>query len=106
MTVRVIEYFADIEGEEVPEMFCLVTGLLDWQEYPARELAGLYKWRWDGSDCATRRCRYCWGWKTGHLPAVPAGGGKLGAPEPGGVLWGGGSAASHARRRCSRRCRA
>ncbi len=57
MTVRVIEYFADIEGQEVPEMFCLVTGLLDWQEYPARELAGLYKWRWDGSETGLREAK-------------------------------------------------
>jgi len=27
--VRVIEYFADVEGQEVPEMFCLVTDLMD-----------------------------------------------------------------------------
>ncbi len=58
--VRVIEYITDVEGQEVPEMFCLVTDLMDWEEYPARELAALYKWRWDGSDCATRRCRYGW----------------------------------------------
>jgi hypothetical protein len=43
MTVRVIEYFADIEGQNVPEMFCLITDLLDWQEYPAIELAALCK---------------------------------------------------------------
>jgi hypothetical protein len=43
--VRVIEYFADVEGQEVPEMFCLVTDLIDGEEYPARELAALYKWR-------------------------------------------------------------
>ena len=49
-----------VEGQEVPEMFCLVTDLMDWEEYPAPELAALYKWRWDGSDCATRRCRYGW----------------------------------------------
>ena len=60
LTVRVIEYWADVEGQEVPEMFCLVTDLTDWCEYPAPELAALYKWRWDGSDCATRRCRYGW----------------------------------------------
>ena len=36
MTVRVTEYFADIEGQQVEEMFCLVTDLLDWREYPAR----------------------------------------------------------------------
>ena len=42
-----IEYFADVEGQEVPEMFCLVTDLMDWEDYPAAELAALYKWRWD-----------------------------------------------------------
>jgi hypothetical protein len=60
VTVRVIEYYADVEGQVVPEMFCLVTDLLDIDEYPGPELAGLYRWRWDGSDCATRRCRYGW----------------------------------------------
>jgi hypothetical protein len=57
MTVRVIEYFVDIEGQQVPEMFCLVTDLLDWEEYPARELAGLYKWRWDGSETGLREAK-------------------------------------------------
>jgi len=57
ITVRVIEYFVDIEGQEVPEMFCLVTDLLDWREYPARELAGLYKWRWDGSETGLREAK-------------------------------------------------
>jgi hypothetical protein len=57
MTVRVIEYFADVEGQEVPEMFCLVTDLMDWEEYPARELAGLYKWRWDGSETGLREAK-------------------------------------------------
>ena len=54
MTVRVIEYWVTVEGQEVPEMFCLVTSLLDWEEYPGPELAGLYKWRWDGSETALR----------------------------------------------------
>jgi hypothetical protein len=57
ITVRVIEYFADVEGQKVPEMFCLVTDLLDWEEYPARELAGLYKWRWDGSETGLREAK-------------------------------------------------
>jgi Insertion element 4 transposase N-terminal len=57
ITVRVIEYFIDIEGQEVPEMFCLVTDLLDWEEYPAPELAGLYKWRWDGSETGLREAK-------------------------------------------------
>jgi hypothetical protein len=55
--VRVIEYFIDVEGQEVPEMFCLVTDLMDWEEYPARELAALYKWRWDGSETALREAK-------------------------------------------------
>jgi hypothetical protein len=57
MTVRVIEYFIDIEGQEVPEMLCLVTDLLDWEEYPAPELAALYKWRWDGSETGLREAK-------------------------------------------------
>ena len=40
VTVRVIEYFVDVEGQEVPEMFCLVTDLLDWEDYPARRARG------------------------------------------------------------------
>ncbi len=57
ITVRVIEYFVDVEGQVVPEMFCLLTDLLDWQEYPAAELAGLYKWRWDGSETGLREAK-------------------------------------------------
>ena len=57
ITVRVIEYDADIEGQDVKEMFCLVTDLLDWQEYPALELSGLYKWRWDGSETGLREAK-------------------------------------------------
>ncbi|HXL94094.1 MAG TPA: transposase domain-containing protein [Streptosporangiaceae bacterium] len=57
MTVRVIEYFVDVEGQTVPEMLCLVTDLLDWEEYPAPELAGLYKWRWDGSETGLREAK-------------------------------------------------
>ena len=60
VTVRVIEYWVTVKGQEVPEMFCLVTDLMDCREYPAADLAALYRWRWDGSDCATRRCRYGW----------------------------------------------
>jgi hypothetical protein len=57
MAVRVIEYFAHVEGQTVPEMFCLVTDLLDWEEYPAPELARLYEWRWDGSETALREAK-------------------------------------------------
>jgi hypothetical protein len=59
ITVRVIEYFVDVEGQDVPEMFCLVTDLMDWEDYPAPELAALYKWRWDGSETALREAKAC-----------------------------------------------
>ena len=57
IAVRVIEYFADVEGQDVPEMFCLVTDLMDWEDYPAAALAALYKWRWDGSETALREAK-------------------------------------------------
>lgn len=57
ITVRVIEYDVTVEGQEVPEMFCLVTDLLDWREYPAPELAALYRRRWDGSETALRESK-------------------------------------------------
>ena len=57
VAVRVIEYYADVGGQEVPEMFCLVTDLTDIAEYPARDLATLYKWRWDGSETALREAK-------------------------------------------------
>jgi hypothetical protein len=55
--VRVIEYYADVEGQVVPEMFCLVTDLMDYEDYPGPELAALYKWRWDGSETALREAK-------------------------------------------------
>jgi hypothetical protein len=55
--VRVIEYFVTVEGQEVPEMFCLVTDLTDIAEYPAADLAGLYRWRWRGSETALRESK-------------------------------------------------
>src|SRR5207247_6326192 len=57
ITVRVIEYWVTVEGQEVPEMFCLVTDLMDWEDYPALELAALYKRRWDGSETALREAK-------------------------------------------------
>jgi hypothetical protein len=57
VTVRVIEYWVTVEGQEVPEMFCLVTDLLDRREYPAADLAALYRWRWDGSETALREAK-------------------------------------------------
>ena len=43
-----------VEGQDVPEMFCLVTDLMDYEDHPGPELASLYKWRWDGSETALR----------------------------------------------------
>jgi hypothetical protein len=57
IAVRVIEYHADVEGQDVPEMFCLVTDLMDYEDYPGPELAALYKWRWDGSETALREAK-------------------------------------------------
>jgi len=57
MTVRVIEYDVAVEGQDVPEMFCLITDLLDWEEHPGPELAALYKWRWDGSETGLREAK-------------------------------------------------
>jgi hypothetical protein len=59
VTVRVVEYFTDVEGQVVPEMFCLITDLMDISEYPAIELAGHYKWRWDGSETSLRETKSC-----------------------------------------------
>jgi hypothetical protein len=38
-------------------MFCLVTDLMDWEEYPGPELAALCAWRWDGSETALREAK-------------------------------------------------
>jgi hypothetical protein len=55
--VRVIEYYAEVEGQQVPEMFCLATDLDSIREYPGPELARLYRWRWDGSETALREAK-------------------------------------------------
>jgi len=57
ITVRVIEYYVTVEGQDVPEMFCLVTDLMDYEDHPGPELAALYKWRWDGSETALREAK-------------------------------------------------
>jgi Insertion element 4 transposase N-terminal len=75
--VRVIEYDVRVEGQDVPEMFCLVTDLMDWEDYPAPELAALYKWRWDGSETALREA------KAGLRGAGPGTGPMLRSGAPG-----------------------
>jgi hypothetical protein len=54
---RVIEYYVHVEGQDVPEMFCLVTDLHDWRQYPAAALAAAYRWRWDGPETALREAK-------------------------------------------------
>ena len=57
VAVRVIEYCAEVGGQDVPEMFCLVTDLTDIADYPGPELAALYRWRWGGSETALREAK-------------------------------------------------
>ena len=55
--MRVIEYHVEVDGQDVPEMFCLITDLHDWRAYPAGVLAAAYRWRWDGSETALREAK-------------------------------------------------
>ena len=64
LKVRVIEYHVTVAGQDVPEMFCLITDLHDHAAYPAAQLAGAYAWRSDrvrdraeGSQVRHRRRR-------------------------------------------------
>jgi hypothetical protein len=57
LKVRVIEYQVTVEGQDVPEMFCLITDLLSHVAYPACQLAGAYAWRWPGSETCLREAK-------------------------------------------------
>jgi hypothetical protein len=57
LTVRVIEYLVILDGQATPELFCLVTDLLDHHTHPAHLLAQAYRWRWDGSETALREAK-------------------------------------------------
>ena len=57
VTMRVIEYFVILDGQTTPELFCLLTDLLDHHTHPADQLAAAYKWRWDGSETALREAK-------------------------------------------------
>jgi len=57
LTMRVIEYHVSIDGQTTPELFCLLTDLLDHDEHPAHLLAEAYRWRWDGSETALREAK-------------------------------------------------
>ena len=54
LNMRVIEYHITLDGQTTPELFCLVTDLLDHTTHPAHPLADAYRWRWDGSETALR----------------------------------------------------
>jgi hypothetical protein len=77
--VRVIEYDITVEGQEIPEMFCLVTELTGIRQYPAPRLAALDKWRWDGSETTLREAKGSLdGAGPGHRADTP-----LQVPRPG-----------------------
>ena len=57
LTMRVVEYHVSVDGQTTPELFCLVTDLLDHTTHPAHLLAQAYQWRWDGSETALREAK-------------------------------------------------
>ncbi|MDN5859651.1 MAG: transposase, partial [Pseudonocardia sp.] len=57
LTVRVLEYLVNLDGQTTPELFCLITDLLDHHTHPAHQLAAAYRWRWDGSETALREAK-------------------------------------------------
>jgi hypothetical protein len=57
LKVRVIEYHVTVDGQDVPEMFCLITDLHDHAVYPAAQLAAAYAWRWTGSETALKEAK-------------------------------------------------
>jgi hypothetical protein len=57
VAMRVIEYDVAVAGQNVPELFCLVTDLRDHVAYPAADLAGAYSWRWPGSETALKEAK-------------------------------------------------
>ena len=57
LTVRAIEYTVSVAGADAPELFALITDLLDQETYPAEVPAAAYHWRWIGSEtCLNRTC--------------------------------------------------
>lgn len=57
LSVRVIEYHVTLAGTTTPELFCLITDLLDPTLHPAHLLAAAYRWRWDGSETTLRETK-------------------------------------------------
>jgi hypothetical protein len=57
LTVRVIEYAITVAGQDAPELFALITDLLDDDAYPAQVLAAAYHWRWIGSETCLKEAK-------------------------------------------------
>ena len=57
LKARVIGYHVTVAGQDVPEMFCLITDLHDCATYPAAQFAGAYAWRWTGSGTALKEAK-------------------------------------------------
>jgi hypothetical protein len=57
LTVRVIEYTVSVAGADAPELFALITDLLDHETYPAEVLAAAYHWRWIGSETCLKEAK-------------------------------------------------
>jgi hypothetical protein len=57
LTMRVVEYHISVDEQTTPELFCLLTDLLDHTTHPAHQLAQAYRWRWDGSETALREAK-------------------------------------------------
>ncbi len=57
LIVRVIEYHVTVAGRDAPELFALITDLLDHAAYPAGVLAAAYHWRWIGSETCLKEAK-------------------------------------------------
>jgi hypothetical protein len=57
LTVRVIEYWVTIAGQDTPELFALITDLHDHDAFPAGVLAAAYHWRWIGSETCLKEAK-------------------------------------------------
>jgi hypothetical protein len=57
LTVRVIEYWVSIAGQDTRELFCLITDLHDHLAHPAQVLAAAYHQRWIGSETSLKEAK-------------------------------------------------
>ena len=57
LIIRVIEYTVTVAGRDAPELFALITDLLDHAAYPAGVLAAAYHWRWIGSETCLKEAK-------------------------------------------------